>query len=254
MGGLLGETVHSATCLRGLRRGRRIIFAALLSVFLGEISPFHAFMLSSNFELSSVKAFVLHVRQIVNFAALNHLTAIWMTDKKKNWIKSPWTIAIFSAVIGPLLYDFLKEKPILSTFLSILTFDLKVWWVLLALGAVFFWLRSYVKRMNRKLRAAVREYRDDEINGRRWTWTWEWSNYEREWCVEKLKCYCPDCNTPLTAKFLGEKTLFDCPRCNFQELNDRSLNFDRISRIICDNYDRKEKQKNENLTNVEPKK
>ena len=111
MGGLLGETVHSATCLRGLRRGRRIIFAALLSVFLGEISPFHAFMLSSNFELSSVKAFVLHVRQIVNFAALNHLTAIWMTDKKKNWIKS----------IGHLPSLFLVQIPQKSTHRNIVS-------------------------------------------------------------------------------------------------------------------------------------
>lgn len=177
-----------------------------------------------------------------------------MAETKEKWIKSTWAIAIFSVVIGPLIYDFLKEKPIMSTFLSFLTFDLKVWWVLLALATLFIWLKLYVSRTNRRIKSAVPDYKEDEINGRRWTWQWEWNIYEREWSVIKLKCYCPHCDTRLDKHEAGGKVLLDCPRCFHLDSGNASLGFGRITSLICDNYDRREKQKNENVTNVQPKK
>lgn len=42
-----------------------------------------------------------------------------MTQSKEDWVKSPWTISVGTAIFSLLLtigYDYLKEKPILTLF------------------------------------------------------------------------------------------------------------------------------------------
>ena len=70
----------------------------------------------------------------------------------KKWIKSPWGISIGTAIFSLLLtmgYDYSKEKPILTTvwnvlvwiwelILAILNFNLKVWWIIVAIGLFIF--------------------------------------------------------------------------------------------------------------------
>lgn len=70
----------------------------------------------------------------------------------KKFLKSPWTISIASALLSFLLtviYDLIKGKQILSTVGSILaviwnavvtflTFNLKVWWVIVGIVVILF--------------------------------------------------------------------------------------------------------------------
>ena len=79
----------------------------------------------------------------------------------KKFLKSPWTISVVSTLLGSVLtiiYDVFKGKKILSTLLnilrgiwnfiiSVLNFELKLWWVLLgiALLILVLWIVFKVK-------------------------------------------------------------------------------------------------------------
>jgi hypothetical protein len=85
--------------------------------------------------------------------------------KKKNFLKSPWTISIGTATFSlflTMLYDSIKQKPILSTLgaifnwiwnaiISILTFNIKVWWLLLGIAILILILYIVAKYMTKQL-------------------------------------------------------------------------------------------------------
>ena len=146
----------------------------------------------------------------------------------KKFLKSPWTISIVSTLFGSVLtiiYDIFKGKKILSTLLnilcgiwnfiiSVLNFELKLWWVLLgiALLILVLWIVVKIKEFGEEGPEFLR-YTKDTIQG--WAWEWTWcKNYEGKYVVDDLHPVCESCGTPLAAKHDYQSSLY-CVRCGW---------------------------------------
>ena len=176
---------------------------------------------------------------------------------KKFW-KSPWTISIVSAIVGSIVtfvIDAIKDVPILFTLwtviktvwgwiITFLTFDLKVWWVLLGLGAIILVLIIIAKISKSKEGEppAFLAYKKDKIGDWDWSWSWDFWITENKWHIKDLKAHCPKCDTPMFHD--NWDTKFQCPRCNYE--TNYSTKFKRrseVEAIIIDNVHRQYKNK-----------
>lgn len=178
----------------------------------------------------------------------------------KKFLKSPWTISIATALFAfflILIYDLVKGKHILSTIGSILvviknaiitflTFDLKVWWVIVALLILFVILYFVYKYYDYKdsvtLKPDFLKYTKDTIQGWSWEWIWQKDN-GGNYYVEDLHPICPICNTPLVISdnYDGSSKCLRCER-NFK----KELPYlDHIEMLIKDNVRRNSFAKSE---------
>jgi hypothetical protein len=182
-----------------------------------------------------------------------------MTYKKEHWIKSSWSISIGSAIFSLLLtigYDYSKEKPILTTVWSILNwvatlirtilnFDLKAWWIIVAI-IIFIVIIAIIDKFKKAetFKSDFYNYREDKF--KRWRWTWNWNRSKNEWIISDLKAHCPNCDTPM----IGHSSLFglsyDCPRCEFRASDGECDEPHKIERIILDNIVRRIAEKKNN--------
>ena len=159
----------------------------------------------------------------------------------KKWIKSPLTISILTTIV-PMLYDYSKEKPILTTILKIVkeiknfvyklfNFDLKVWWIILV-ALVFLIILNVIK-----VKPDFYSYREDVFKG--WKWTWSWNKINGRWLISELDVHCPKCDTPMTINSGNyNDMIFNCPRCEFRH-DDKQITLDKIEMIIIDNIKKK---------------
>jgi hypothetical protein len=170
--------------------------------------------------------------------------------KLKRWIKIPlgisMTSTLFGLVIPTVIIDLFKSKPILTTIwwvitivwkgiLNFLNFNLKVWWVITGVVALFLGLYIYIKVDDffnaDKNKASFLKYTQDTIFGWKWSWTWE-KQYDGKYHIEHLHPICSVCDTPLVSTDLyGSIT---CPRCK-KRLFSECPNFDTIKVMITDN-------------------
>ncbi len=177
----------------------------------------------------------------------------------KNWKKSPWTISLVTAIFSLLLtmgYDYSKNEPILSTvwniikwiwhiIIVILNFDLKVWWILIALLVFIIFVYVFDKYNNSEtFKPDFYSYREDKLKKWRWTWNWKWSNSKKAWVISNLSAHCPNCDTPMIEHSSIYGLSFDCPRCEFSANDSECEEPYKIERIILDNIDRKRKNNN----------
>lgn len=169
--------------------------------------------------------------------------------KIKTLIKSPWTVGfgLFSVLI-PIGYDYFKNKPILSTIwwivngiwnfiISVLNFNLKVWWLIVGIIVIFAII--YFKQ-EETVKPDFYDYREGVFKRWSWTWDYKWDKWENAWGISDLTAYCPKCNTPLTNHSRYDLR-FDCPRCGFRAHDVECDNPHDIERIIWDNVKRKRK-------------
>lgn len=178
-----------------------------------------------------------------------------MNPHKEHWKKSPWTISIATAIFSLMLtigYDYLKEKPILTTILTILkwfkdlgweilNFDLKIWWIIFALLLVILTI-VFIKKLKSKEIPTFCNYRVDKFKRWRWTWDWQWEQQKKTWSISNIKAHCPNCNTPLLDHSISIYDLaFDCPRCDFKARKEQCDEPHKIVKIILDNIDRNSK-------------
>lgn len=177
-----------------------------------------------------------------------------MTISKEHWTKSAWTIGIGSAIFSLLLtmgYDYSKENPIWTTVLTIikwtgnllwtlLNFDIKVWWILVAIIILTSTVAIIIKFSEKEtLMPVFGNYRKDRLKRWIWSWDWTWSNGKNAWVITNLQAHCPKCDTPMIyySSFLDYS--YTCPRCEFSSKYDYCEDPDKIERIIFDNIDRK---------------
>lgn len=148
----------------------------------------------------------------------------------KKFFKSPWTLGIGTTVIGgvilSIILDLIKDVSILSTMksffvfiwnaiVSFLTFEIKVWWLLIAIAVIVAVLWVVAKCYDTKEdnnKSSFLSYTQDYLLGYSWEWTWE-KNWEGKYGVENLHPVCTKCKTPLlpTSNFYNQSK---CPRCN----------------------------------------
>ena len=175
---------------------------------------------------------------------------------KKFW-KSPWTIAIVSAFLAPIatmILDAIMKKPLLSTLWSViktiwrwiiafLTFDLKVWWVLLGIGGIVGILIVVAKIFDAKQGDSNPEfvsYKEDYFGGWKWSWDWKFNSYVRKWHIDNISAHCPQCDTPMFHD--SDDTTFQCPRCSFRtDYRSKHKRRSEVEAIIIDNLNRKAK-------------
>lgn len=167
----------------------------------------------------------------------------------KEWLKTPLGIAITTAFIGPaitIVYDIVKNKPVFSTIvfamkwlytfiLSILNFNLKVWWVILGiLGCIFILYIIYkFQEFNENNQPEFLRYTKDTIQGWKWEWHWE-KDYTGKYAVENLHPICINCDSPLVNKNDYQGNLY-CVRCGRQRSPHNMPDFKHIEAYIYDN-------------------
>ena len=171
----------------------------------------------------------------------------------KKFLKSPWTISVTTTLLGFFLtvgYDLIKGKQVFTTIgkffsmlwgwiISFLTFDLKVWWVLLGIAVLFFALYVVVKIGEQKEQAKpdFTNYTQDHFRLWKWSWSWEWSSYHKRWHVANLHAHCPKCDTPMSHDQYED--IFQCPRCRFHAEYDNHEKSYEVEAVIIDNLNRK---------------
>lgn len=173
-----------------------------------------------------------------------------VTVVKKIW-KSPWTIAIVSAFLAPIatiIIDAIMKKPFLSTLWSVirtlwswiitfLTFDLKVWWVLLGICVIigiFFVIAKISDAKQEDKEPEFLSYKNDTFCSWKWSWEWQLFNRDKKWHVVNLKAHCPKCDTPMFHD--SYETSFQCPRCNYQSrYGEEHKRSQEVEAIIIDN-------------------
>lgn len=175
----------------------------------------------------------------------------------KKWIKSPWGISIGTAIFSLLLtmgYDYSKDKPVLTTIwniivwiwdliMTILNFNLKIWWLLVAIGLFIFILYIINKfKKQETFKPDFYSYREGKFKRWKWSWGWTWSQSKNAWLISDMKAHCPNCNTPMIEHSSMYGLSFDCPRCDFRANDSQCDEPYKIERIIFDNIDRKRKE------------
>lgn len=176
----------------------------------------------------------------------------------KKWLKSPAGISIGVTLLGfalTVFYDLIKTKPVLTTIWAILqsiwrfilqclTFQLRVWWVLLAIAGLIFVLYIAVKIDDQKHSETNKplflKYTKDVIMD--WNWEWDWEKqYDGNYAICHLHPICPRCNTPLIHSYIGG----ECPRCHYSAYS-IIPNDGTVKLLIRDNVKKGLFPKNEN--------
>ncbi len=175
-------------------------------------------------------------------------------SKAKKFFMNPWTIGIGVAIFSFLLTiigDVVKGEKILSTFVAIikwiwnvlfsfLTFDLKVWWVLIGIILLILGLWIYSKILDAKDSVSKQpiflEYTQDYLLGFKWEWSWE-KDYGGKYSVENLQPICTECDTPLRYDLTGYYGL-KCLRCD-KVYSGSIPQEDDVKTLIYDNVKKK---------------
>jgi hypothetical protein len=166
--------------------------------------------------------------------------------KINSWCK--WIFGIATSVIGSFVYDILRGKPILSTFIDItksiweftidlLSYDLKVWWLLIivALIILIIYLTHYFNTQDSQEPKFI-NYREDRFKNWRWTWNWKLNERNNKWSVVDLTPYCPKCGTTLLDNSTVFESTYECPNCDFNtgRYNQLPENVRHIEALIID--------------------
>jgi len=169
-----------------------------------------------------------------------------------NWKKSiKAALFLFIGWIGKSLYDNKLEATILTTwdkgvklfnwaglsFLKILNFELKVWWLILILAFAYIIKLLKINRTKNSEKTSflkIEEYTEDIIKGYKWKWIWIWNTFEGKYFIDNLVLICPGCETH--SEYVNSNH-HSCPRCSerFSNTPPRS----NIEKLIRDNCRRK---------------
>ena len=175
-------------------------------------------------------------------------------SEKKSWVHSPWTVSVGSGIILFILTSIFKDKPVFSSLwsvfkwcwnlmISILNFDIKVWWLIVFVVFIVFILYVIDKYLSDKQECSTydfRDYKQDVFFQYKWIWGWQWSSHRNAWIISDLKILCPKCDTVMDLSYMS----FTCPRCNTQIMQS-SCDKHKVESLILDNI-RKMQEKAEN--------
>ena len=148
----------------------------------------------------------------------------------KKFLKNPWVLAIGSTVIGGVLLSFVLDwikgvdwlstlktvvDSIINAIVAFLNFDLKVWWVLVAIALLFAALIIYSKILDAKQKDTpipFLTYTKDSMLGYAWEWEYQ-KTYDGKYSIANLHPVCSKCGMRL--KQGGSYGLqMRCLRCN----------------------------------------
>lgn len=149
----------------------------------------------------------------------------------KKFIKNPWVIAVGSTVIGGVLLSFVLDwikgvdwlstlkvvaKFIADTIISVLNFEIKVWWLLVAIALIVVGLIIFVKILDFKDKTnpiPFLSYTKDSVL--EYTWEWEYrKTSDGKYTISNLHPVCSKCGMILKQGYTGYGMEMQCLRCN----------------------------------------
>ena len=173
---------------------------------------------------------------------------------KTKWLKGT-AGTIILGLITSFVYDFIKEKPILSTIASIfksiwdflyqiLDAELKIWWIiLLVIGIKLFQKLSkeYYKSKIPSLPENLKNYVNDNFSNWLWKWEWNWHGDSKKWIITSLRPYCKKCDIELLNKSNVFDYAMECPKCRtrFESTRRETDDYDGVKAVIYDNVRKK---------------
>ncbi len=148
----------------------------------------------------------------------------------KKFLKNPWTLGIGTTVIGGIALSFILDwvkgvdwlstlkavgSCVLNAIISFLNFELKVWWILIAVALFFLalvFIAKYYDAKTKNEKPSFLSYTKDSVLG--YTWEWEYSKgYDGKYTIENLHLICPECGMILKHEGSYGYQL-ECLRCN----------------------------------------
>lgn len=172
-------------------------------------------------------------------------------EKLRKFFSNPWTVSIGGTLFGfilTVLRDLVKGDQVLSTFKTIitwfwkvliivLTFEIKVWWMLIGIVLLILGLLFYSKILDSKEEKEIvipfLNYTQDTILGYKWEWTWE-KDYFGKYGAENVHPICDKCDTPLVSQYTGRLKCLRCNKTYQKELPD----INNVKMMIHDNVKR----------------
>ncbi len=140
----------------------------------------------------------------------------------KKFLNNPWTIGLgtaFFSFVLTIIGDMIKGIEILSTFIAVLNFRVKVWWILLAL-LIWKIISIIYRKLSIKLpgdrkenqeKPAFLTYTSAKLQNFDWKWSWK-KSYSGEYVIDELYPLCASCQTPIMkGDYLDGRWI--CPRC-----------------------------------------
>ena len=149
----------------------------------------------------------------------------------KKFLKNPWVLTIGSTVIGGVLLSFVMDwinkvdwlstlKVVLrfigNAIVAFLNFELKVWWLLVALALLFVALLIYIKILDTKQKNApipFLSYTKDSVLGYSWEWEYRKTSDGR-YTINNLHPVCSRCGMILRQGHTVYGMEMKCLRCN----------------------------------------
>ena len=160
----------------------------------------------------------------------------------KKIFKNPWAIGIGTTVIGgvalSIVLDLIKNVSILSTMKSILVFiwnsiisflvfEIKVWWLLIAIAIIVVGLFVVAKisgSQSNNILPTFLQYTKDYMLGYSWEWTYS-KMYDGKYTISNLHPVCTKCGMRLKQGGLYG-TEMECLRCNTTQNWEDSVAYD----------------------------
>lgn len=149
----------------------------------------------------------------------------------KKFIKNPWTLGIGTTVIGGVLLSFVLDwikgvdwlstlkvvaKFIADTIIFVLNFEIKVWWLLVAIALIVVGLIIFVKILDIKDKTnpiPFLSYTKDSVL--EYTWEWEYRKTSNgKYTISNLHPVCSKCGMILKQGYTGYVMEMQCLRCN----------------------------------------
>ncbi|WP_316787109.1 hypothetical protein [Pedobacter frigiditerrae] len=137
----------------------------------------------------------------------------------QKWYHQFITFPVVTGIVVAIVYDSIKERPLLSSLTSILisvwkyivlilTFKVSVFWIIITLLLISFVL--FIINNTKKVLDPKLQYTTDVLVN----WKWEWT-YSGKY-IDNLTPLCPSCNTIMN--YHNGQSQYDkfseCPRCN----------------------------------------
>lgn len=161
-------------------------------------------------------------------------------------------ITLLGAAAGVLftaIYDWIKEKPILSSFKSIiiwfwnniLEYNFTVWQIIIGMIILLIIKTILKKNITVNEKADWLEYTQDIFSGIKWKWEWRNNGYNL-YSIKNLQPVCNSCGTGMTVYEDWHENTANCPRCDNHLSKVKDLS--KIKAIINDNIEREIYKKN----------
>ena len=155
-------------------------------------------------------------------------------------------ITLFGAAAGVVftaIYDWIKQKPILSSFKSIiiwlwnniLEYNIAVWQIIIGVIILLALKKILKKNITVQVKVDWLEYTQDTFSGIKWKWIWKNNGYN-VYSIKNLQPICSNCGTGMTVYEDWQENTANCPRCDNRLRNVKDLS--KIKAIINDNIER----------------